>query len=80
MPNQLGGQTGPSPRCYSKHLRRGRFARTDITRVKHAPGQFATFLTTQATRLSSTATVIFTKLKKYSAARIKAAANLGQIP
>lgn len=81
MPNQLSGQSGPSPRCHSKHQRHAKFAREtkeNFTRP-NAPDQFSTFLTTQATRLSTTTIAIFNFLKKNTADRIRNAANTGQL-
>lgn len=75
MANQLSGQTGPSPRSYSRHQRKRKLAR-----VKSGADQFSAFLSAQATRLSSTTTIIFGKLVKYTAAKIKSAANIGQLP
>jgi hypothetical protein len=74
MANQLSGQTGPSPQCHRNHERHDHFAR-----VRHSQ-QFEAFLAAQATRLSSTSDVIFAKVEKYGADRVKAAANLAAIP
>lgn len=74
MPNQLSGQTGASPQCHRNHERHDRFART---RHSH---QFAAFLAAQATRLGSTSAVIFAKVEKYGATRVKGAPNLAAIP
>lgn len=74
MANQLSGQTGPSPRAYSSHQRHRKFAR-----VKNGANQFSAFLAAQATRLSSTSTLVFGKLVKNSAARIKAASTFGSL-
>jgi hypothetical protein len=74
MANQLSGQTGPSPREYANHMRRAPYAR-----LRHSQQQLA-FLAAQATRLSSTSAIIFTKLETYGAARVKAATNLSQLP
>jgi hypothetical protein len=74
MSNQLSGQPGASPREYNAHQRHSK-----LSRRRH-DNQEAAFLAAQATRLSSTAAVIFAKVKKYGAARVKAAANLAAIP
>jgi hypothetical protein len=74
MANQLSGQTGSSPRTYTKHQRHRQFAR-----VKAGADQFSAFLAAQATRLSTTTSAIFTFLKKNTADRIRKAANTGQL-
>lgn len=73
MANQLGGET-VAPRSYSRHQRHRQFAR-----IRGGADQFSTFLTTQATRLSTTTSAIFVFLKKNTAQRIKNAANTGQL-
>jgi len=73
------GQTGSTPREYNLHQRHSNLARLRYSNVaKH--GQLGAFLAAQATRLSSTAAVVFAKVTKYGAARVKAAANLAAIP
>lgn len=74
MANQLSAQTGPSPRCYSRHQRRRPFVR-----VRSGANQFSAFLAAQATRLSSTSAAVFAKLPKNTAARIRAAGSLGSL-
>lgn len=74
MANQLSGQTGPSPRCYTKHQRHRQFAR-----VRGGADQFSAFLVAQAARLSTTSSAIFTDLVKNTAARIKAASTTGSL-
>lgn len=74
MANQLSGQTGPSPREYDKHQRHAPFGRE-----RHSQQALA-FLTAQAARLSSTPAVIYAKLTKYGADRVKAATNISQLP
>lgn len=74
MANQLSGQTGASAREYNKHQRH-----SNVARLRHSQ-QLAAFLAYQATRLSSTAAVVFAKVTKYGADRVKAAANLAAIP
>lgn len=74
MANQLGGFT-VSPRAYSRHQRHRKFAR-----VLTGANQFSAFLAAQATRLSSSSTVLFGKLGKYSAAKIASATNVSQLP
>jgi hypothetical protein len=74
MANQLSGQTGASPREYNAHQRHSKQSRR-----RHDDQEIA-FLAAQATRLSTTSAIIFAKLSKYSAATIKAAANLAAIP
>lgn len=74
MANQLGS-TSVAPRAYSRHQRHRRFAR-----LKIGADQFSAFLAAQATRLSSTSAVIFTKLQKYTADKIKSATNISQLP
>ncbi len=66
--------TFASPQSHSQHQRNRRLAR-----VRHSR-QFEEYLTVQAARLSTTTTVIFAKLDKYTADTIKAAANLAAIP
>jgi hypothetical protein len=73
MAHQLGS-VKTAPRSYVAHLRHG-----GLGRVRHAQ-QFTKFLSTQATRLSSTSVTVFGKVKKYTAARVKAAVNLAAIP
>jgi hypothetical protein len=53
--------------------------RAPYARLRHSQQQLA-FLAAQATRLSSTSAIIFTKLETYGAARVKAATNLSQLP
>lgn len=67
--------TTVAPRAYGRHTRHRKFAR-----VKTGANQFAAFLAAQATRLTSTSAVVFAKLTKYGAARVKAAANLAALP
>lgn len=63
-----------SPRLLRRHQRHSAFARLRYGR------QEKSFLAKQATRLSSTATVVFGKVTKYTAGRVVAAANLAAIP
>jgi hypothetical protein len=77
MANQLSGQSGPSPRSYSQHLRYGSFAHVRYRLGKR--DQFSAFLVAQAARLSTTVAALFPKLKTNSAARIKAAATFGSL-
>lgn len=79
MPNQLSGQTGKTPREYNAHQRHSKLSRLRYS-AKLNKGQLSAFLVYQATRLSSTAAVVFAKVTKYGAARVKAAANLAAIP
>lgn len=79
MPNQLSGQRAATPREYNSHQRHSKLARLRYS-AKVKRGQLGEFLAFQATRLSSTAAVIFAKVTKYGAARVKAAANLAAIP
>lgn len=65
------------PRSYRRHQRRSSFAR--LTRGRIGQNQFTAFLTAQATRLGSTSSVIFTKLVKNPAHRVKAAAGIGNL-
>jgi hypothetical protein len=74
MANQLSGQTGPSPRCYSQHQRHRKFAR-----VGSGADQFSAFLAAQATRLSSTSTLIFGKLTTNTAARVSVQDTFGHL-
>lgn len=76
MANQLSGQTGPSPREYSAHRRHSHFAE------RRHDDQAAAFLAQQATRLGGGATsaIVFAKIAKYGAARVKAAVNLAALP
>lgn len=68
-----------APREYNSHQRHAKFARFRYTsRAKY--GQLGAFLAAQATRLSSTAAVVYAKVTKYGAARVKAAANLAALP
>jgi hypothetical protein len=68
------GQPGPSPREYNAHQRHSRSAR------RRHDDQSTAFIAQQVTRLSSSTAVIFAKIAKYGAARVKAAANLAAIP
>jgi hypothetical protein len=73
MANQLGSLS-VAPREYSKHQRHGNLAR------RRHDDQINSFLGVQATRLSSTAAVVYAKVTKYGAAHVKAAANLAALP
>lgn len=79
MSNQLSGQTAATPREYNKHQRHAKLARHRYSGAAKR-GQLGEFLAYQATRLSSTAAVVFAKVTKYGAARVKDAANLAAIP
>jgi hypothetical protein len=68
------GQTGASSREYNKHQRYSSKAK------RRHDDQLAAFLAAQATRLSTTSATVFTKLTKYGADRVKAAANLAALP
>lgn len=75
----LSAQTAASPRANNLHQRYSKLARLRYSsRAKY--GQLGEFLAYQATRLSSTAAVVFAKVTKYGAATVKAAANLAAIP
>ena len=74
MANQLSGQTGASPQSHSQHKRHDSYSRD-----RHSQ-QLNAWLAAQATRLSSTAAVIFAKLEKYPHERIEAATNISQLP
>jgi hypothetical protein len=72
------GQGGSSPRCYSKHQRHRLFAR-----VRTGADQLSAFLAATAARLGGgavTTAVVFAKVAKYGAARVKAATNISQLP
>jgi hypothetical protein len=72
------GQTAATPREYNRHQRH-----SVLSRLRHSnkrQRQLGAFLAAQATRLSSTAAVVFAKVTKYGAAKVKAAANLAAIP
>lgn len=73
MANQLGSLT-VAPRAYSRYQEHRKFAR-----VKGGADQFSAFLSQQATRLGSTPALIFAKLTKNTAARIKAAATFASL-
>ena len=80
MANQLSGQPGPSPICHRKHERHAAFGRLRVaTASRIGQDHFVAFLNAQATRLSTTATAIFTFLKKNTADRIRNATNTGQL-
>lgn len=68
------GQTGASPREYSNHRRYGLTGK-----YRYSP-QAAAWLARVATLLSSTPSVIYTKLTKYGAARVNAATDISQLP
>lgn len=70
----VSGQPGASPREYNGHQRYSNLAR------RRHDDQEAAFLAAQATRLSTTSAVVFAKVAKYGAARVKAAANLAALP
>lgn len=74
MANQLSGQGGASPREYNKHQRYSK-----LGRLGHAQ-QLTAFLASIATKLTSTSAVIFAKVTKYGADRVKAATNISQLP
>ncbi len=65
---------GTSPREYNKHQRHAPFKE-----LRHSQQALA-FLAAQATRLSSTSAVIYAKLTKYGADRVKAATDISQLP
>ena len=73
------GQGGGSPREYNLHQRHAKLAR-----MRHGnnnkQAQLSAFLAAIATKLSSTATIIFAKVTKYGATRVKAATNISQLP
>lgn len=73
------GVTGAVPREYNGHQRHSKIARLRYS-TNSKRGQLGAFLGAQATRLSSTAAVVFAKVTKYGAAKVKAAANLAAIP
>lgn len=75
----VSGQTGPSPREYNSHQRYAKLARLRYTSRANY-GQLGAFLDAQATRLSSTAAVVFAKVTKYGAEQVAGAANLAAIP
>jgi hypothetical protein len=62
------------PRLNIRHQRHAHAAKHPRSK------QMNEFLRLQAARLSSTSAVVFGKLRKYSARRIGAAANLAAIP
>jgi len=72
------GQTAPTPREYNRHQRHAKFARFRHTSGA-VTGQLGAFCAAQATRLSSTSALVFAKLVKNTAARIKAAATFGSL-
>lgn len=72
------GQAAATPREYSAHQRYSKLAR--LRHDNKAQRQLGAFLAAQATRLTSTAAVVFAKVTKYGAAKVKAAANLAAIP
>lgn len=72
------GQTGSSPRAYSRHQRHRKLSSLRTVPTIHSD-QFSAFLAAQATRLASTSTLIFGKLVKNTAARIKAATTFGSL-
>jgi hypothetical protein len=74
MPNQLSGQTGPSPQSHRNHERHDHFSR-----VRHSQ-QFTAYLAAQATRLGTTSAVVFAKVEKYGATRVSGAPNLAALP
>ncbi len=63
-----------SPRLFARHVRHSHF-----NRVNHSQQELA-FLQTQANRLSTTVATVYSKLSKYTAAKIASAANLAAIP
>ncbi len=77
MANQLSGQTGASPREYNSHQRYSKLSRR---RNDAGDGQLFAFLTLIAATLSTTTAIAFAKVTKYGAARVKAAATLGDLP
>lgn len=75
MAEQLNGFS-VAPRAYSRHMRHRPFA----TLARKGANQFNAFVSAQATRLSSSASVIFGKLRTYSADKIASATNISQLP
>jgi hypothetical protein len=73
MANQLGSLT-VAPRAYSRYQEHRKFAR-----IRIGANQFSAFLSQQATRLSSTPALIFAKLAKNSADRIRKAATFASL-
>lgn len=67
------GTLQTAPRTYRRHMRHAKLARK-------TGDQFNKFLSTQATRLTTTAAVVFARIKKYSANRVAKAVNLAAIP
>ena len=76
------GQGGASPREYNMHQRHASYAkrRHDGNGINKNPGQLGAFLIAIAAKLSSTSAVIYAKVTKYGAARVKAATNISQLP
>lgn len=73
-PSLNNSSEGTDPREYNQHQRY-----SNLARRRHSQ-QLAAFLSAQATRLSSSTSTIFAKLKKYTAAKIAQATNISQLP
>ena len=73
------GMTAATPREYNGHQRYSKLARLRYG-AKAKRSQLGEFLAAQATRLATTAAVVFAKVTKYGAARVKAATNLAALP
>lgn len=73
----VSGQPGPSPRENNSYQRHSLFAKR---RHDVVSGQFGAFLSSIATKLTSTSAIIFAKVTKYGVDRVKAASNISQLP
>lgn len=69
------GQGGPTPRAYSRHQRHRKLAR-----IGNGADQFSAFLAERVATLSSTTAIIFGKLTTYTAAKVKSATNISNLP
>jgi len=76
--NKSGQGVAATPRTYARHQRRRTFAH-----VKLGAAQFSAFLAAVAAKLGGgavTTAVVFAKITKYGAARVRAATNISQLP
>lgn len=78
MANPLSSAFLVAPRAYSRHQRH-RVLPTTGNKGAGSRKQFTAFLAKQATRLASTSALIFAKLPKNTADRVKAASTFGSL-
>jgi hypothetical protein len=68
-----------SPRCHRRHQRHSSFAKYSRSVKTIGSNQLNAFIVAQAARLGTTSAIIFAKLTKNTAHRIRTAAALGNL-